>query len=199
MRHEMVELDIRKECLETIGEAGDVDLVSELLEVKPKTEEVMRGLLRGAACAGHDGLALQLWADLVKLCQYDITSGWFAFKVAAGGCVRTAAVIDNHPTAWLRYLTDALRRGRRAFVEWVLADMEPHAYDDYVIDAAESGSLELVKWLYARGYAVGDETLTNAAGSGNVDLCKWLVDHGVAPTQRAMEAAVEKGHDQVLE
>jgi hypothetical protein len=199
LRHGVVDLDIRKECLVRVGEAGDVELVSEFLEVKPKTEEVITGLLCWAAGAGHDGLALQLWDDLVKLPEYERRSGWFAFKVAAGGCVRTAAAIDNDPAARVHHLSLAVRNGHQRFVEWVLADVEPDAGAQYIANAAKSGSLELVQWLYAKGYAVGDETLTNAAGSGNVDLCKWVVDHGVAPTQRAMEAAVDEGYVQVLE
>jgi hypothetical protein len=199
LRNNVVEFDMDMKYVRTIAEAGDVELVSELLEVEAKSEEVMVDLLCGAAGAGRDGLALQLWAELVKLPECDHIRDDIMYAVALGGCVRTAAVIDDDPTAWVRFLSHALRWGRRAFVEWVLADVEPDAHDDYVADAAKSGSLELVKWLYAKGYAVGGKALTNAAASGNLDLCKWVSEKDLVPEQSAMEAAVQGGHVEVLE
>jgi hypothetical protein len=195
----IIDLHVESSFCRTIGETGDIDLVSDLLEVVPKTEGVMGELLCGAAGAGHDGLAFKLWNDLLKLPQYDRRWDRFAFKVAAGGCVRTAAVIDNDPTAWVHHLYLAVRNGHQRFVEWVLADMEPTVDDDYVADAAKSGSLELVQWLYAKGHVVGEDALVAAATSGNVELCKWMVDRGLVATQRAMGAAVEEGHVQVLD
>jgi hypothetical protein len=156
-------------------------------------------LLYGAAGAGHDRLALQLWAELAKLPKYVYRMNAIMYSVALGGCTRTAAAIDDDPTAWVGSLNFALRNGRRPFVEWVLADLEPDADCDYIADAARSGSLELVQWLYAKGYSVGRRAMTNAAASGNVDLCKWVSGHGLVPTQRAMYAALYQDHDEVLE
>jgi hypothetical protein len=119
--------------------------------------------------------------------------------IASGGCVRTAAAIDDDPTVWVRFLALALCNGRCPFVEWVLSDVEPDTDARYIAYAAESGSLELVKWLRAKGYTVGTDAMSNAATSGNVDQCKWVSHHGLAPTQSAMKAAVDGGHVQVLE
>ena len=184
--------------LETFGEAGDPEIVSELLKFEPKTKVVMKRVLSGIARAGHDEFALQQLSDYAEL--YDEFPNGISIyhDVAAGGCVLAAAALD-HPTAWVEFLSHALRRGHQRFVEWVLADVEPNADVQYVADAAKSGSLELVKWLYAKGYKVGGGTLTNAAGSGNVGLCKWVSDHGLDPTQGAMEVAVEGDHVEVLE
>jgi hypothetical protein len=193
------DLDTNVYHYQTVGETGDDDLVSELLEIVPKPAEVMEHLLSGAAQAGHHKLALQVWAELAKLpkCAYSRNS--IMYNVALAGCVRTAAAIDDDPTAWVHSLVYALLKGHRPFVEWVLADVEPDADAQYIPNAAKSGSLELVKWLYAKGYTVGGDAMLNAADSGNVDLCKWVSDHGLAPTQRAMDYAVEKGHVEVLE
>jgi hypothetical protein len=199
LRNIAVDLDLREECFITIGEAGDVELVSELLEVEPKTAEVMGDLLTGAARAGHDELALQLWADFVKLSKNNDKKRSFDYSVVAGGCVRTAAAIDSDPTAWVRDVSYAMRNGHQRFVKWVLADVEPDADGDYVAQAARSGSLELVQWLYAKGHVVGEDSLVEAVSSGNVELCKWVLDHGLVPDEGAMEAAVERGHVEVLE
>jgi hypothetical protein len=183
----------------TIGLTGDAELVSEFLEIEPTTAKVMGNLLSGAAEAGHDELALQLWAELVKLPEYDRRTDVIMKSVAFGGCVRTAAVIDDDPAAWVDFVSHAMRNDQRPFVEWVLANVEPNENAQYVVEAAKSGSLELVKWLYTKGSAVRGEAMTYAVASGNVDLCKWLLDHGLVPDQRTMEAAVEWGHVQVLE
>jgi hypothetical protein len=134
----------------------------------------------------------------VKLSKNNGKKRSFDSGVVAGGCVRTAAAIDSDPTAWVRYVSLAMRNGRQWFVEWVLADVEPDADGDYVAHVARSGSLELVQWLYAKGHVVGEVSLVEAASSGNVELCKWVLDHGLVPEQGAMEAAVEWGHVEVL-
>jgi hypothetical protein len=183
----------------TIGQTGDSELVSEVKEIEPKSEEVMVDLLCGATRAGHDERALQLWAEVVKMPEYDRRRYWIMESVASGGCIRTAAAINDDPTAWIEHVVPALHSGHLPFVEWVIADVEPDADVQYVADGAKSGSLELVKWLYAKGYSVGGKAMTNAAASGNVVLCKWVSGHGLDPTQSAMEAAVDEGHVHVLE
>ena len=182
-----------------IGETGDAELVSELLKVEPKIDKVVDALLCGVSRAGHDGLALQLLADLVEPDDDVLKTPFVKSGVAEGGCIRTAAAIDDDPTSWLGCLPIALHNGRQLFVEWVLADVEPDGDGQFIVDAAVSGSLELVKWLHSKGHAVGESTLTNAAASGNVDLCKWVASRGLVPTVRAMEAAATRGHLQVLE
>ena len=169
--------------------------MSEVLKNEPKNNHVVEFLFCGVASAGHDELALQLFADIKR--PTDVSR--MKQSVASGGCVRTAVAIDGEPTAWASDITYALRDGHQPFVEWVLADVEPGIGDDYVALAAKSGSLELVKWLFAKGYAVGGNTLRCAAASGNVDLCNWVVDHGLVPTQSDMEEAVREGHVNVLE
>jgi hypothetical protein len=173
--------------------------VSEVLEVVRKREEVMMELLFGAAWAGHDELVPQLWAELVKMPFFDLRGNRIKHGVAAGGCLRTAAAIDDDPRVWVPFLQRTLENGHQPFVEWVLADVEPDANANYVAFAAKSGSLELVKWLYAKGYPVGGEAMRNAASSGNVALCKWVLGHGNGPTQGAMKVAVVRGHVEVLE
>jgi hypothetical protein len=185
--------------IQTIGEAGDVELVSELLKGERKSDLVIDALLLGAATAGKDELALLLLTDCVEVLSDDSRGVRIRRSVATGGCIRTAAAIDDDPLVWLRFLPHSLVKGHQPFVDWVLADVEPDAAATYVALAAKSGSLELVKWLYARGYAVGGDTLRHAAASGNVELCKWVVDHGLVPTHRAVEAAVRGGHVQVLD
>jgi hypothetical protein len=188
-----------KKYVSTIGEAGDVELVSELLEIATKSEDVMVDLLCGAAEAGHDGVGLQLWAALLKMPGHVRRMDWIIRSVACGGCIRTAAAIDDDPRAWVRFLQSTLEKGHRPFVEWVLAAVILNANAQYIAFAATSGSLELVKWLHAKGYPVGGKAMRNAASSGNVALCKWVLGHGIGPTQRAMEVAVERGHVEVLE
>ena len=195
----IADLDNNRFYVRTIGEAGDVELVSELLKIEPKTEELLERLLYGAAKAGHDELCVQLLAEFDEPPDEFPTGYLIKHGVASGGCVRTAAAIDDDPTTWVRFLYRSLVKGHQPFVEWVLADVEPDADAKYVALAAKSGSPELVKWLYAKGYAVGGDALRYAAASGNVDLCKWMVDHGQVPTLSAMEAAVEGGHVEVLE
>jgi hypothetical protein len=185
--------------LSTFGETGDAELVSELLKIEPKTKEVMESVLYGVAKAGHDELALQLLSELMELPRSVLTAYIIKHSVAMGGCVRTAAVIDDDRRAWVGFLSDALRRGHQRFTEWVLSDVELNAHASYVADAAESGSLELVKWVCAKGYAVGGGTFMSAAASGNVDLCEWVWHQSVAPTQSSMQAAVEKDNVDVLE
>ena len=199
LRNDTSEFFRREWPLETVGQAGDVELVSELLRIEPKSERVTVKVLRGAAEAGHDELTLQLLAEFMEVRGDKSRENGFKRSVAVGGCVRTAAAIDDDPTAWVDFVSLAMRNGHRRFVEWVLADVEPDADARYVADAAQSGSLELVKWLYAKGYTVGEDAMTNAAESGNVDLCKWVSDHGLVPAQNAMKAAVRGGHVQVLE
>jgi hypothetical protein len=183
----------------TIGKTGDVALVSEVLEVEPKREEAMRGLLFGAARAGHDELAPQLWAELVEMPFCDPRGGMIKQGVAAGGCLRTAAAINDNPRAWVSCLQLTLEKGHQPFAEWVLADVKLNSDAQYVAVAATSGSLELVKWLYAKGYPVGGDAMRNAASSGNVALCEWVLGHGIGPTQDTMKVAVEWGHVEVLE
>jgi hypothetical protein len=183
----------------TIGQTGDSELVSEVKEIEPKSEEVMVNLLCGATQAGHDELALQLWAEVVKMPEYDRRRYGIMYSVASGGCTRTAAAINDDPTAWIEHVVPALHSGHLPFVEWVLADVEPDADVQYVADAAKSGSLELVKRLYAKGYSVGGNAMTYSAASGNVVLCKWVSGHGLVPTQSAVEEAVYEGHVHVLE
>ena len=193
----------RLQSVDAIGEAGDAAFVSELLEIETKTarktERVMIDLLRGVARAGYDELALQLLADLVE--RAVDASRYVGIKecVAFGGCIRTAAAIDDDPTKWVGLLTYPLRNGQQRFVEWVLCDVEPDDGDPYIVFAACSGSLELVMWLYGKGYAVGGRALTSAAASGNVDLCKWVSDHGLVPNERTMVEAVTRDHVEVLE
>jgi hypothetical protein len=200
LRNGIVNLDVNKKYFETIGEAGDIELVTEFLTRKRKSHEMLRRLLLGAGMAGHDELALQLVAIYEKL-PGNINYGRTMMKfIASGGCVRTAAAIDDDPTAWVDYLPDALSNGHKRFVQWVLADVKPDPHAPYIIKAAQSGSLELVKWLYAKGYKVKSAPVTRAAESGNVGLCKWLLDHGrFFLWQVAMKAAVRGGHVHVLE
>ena len=186
----------------TVGESGNAELVTEVLAgatgFSPSRTQRLQALLCGAAAAGHDELARQLLVDLTELDDH-IGSGYdVKDSVAAGGCVRTAAAIDDDPAAWRRFLPHALRNGRLRFAEWVLADGDT---DDYtlLLSAAKSGSVELVAWLHSKGCAVRGGALTNAAASGNLDLCKWVVERGLVPTQDDMEAAVKGGHVEVLE
>jgi hypothetical protein len=199
LRQGIMGIDLDVDFAVTIGQTGDSELVSEVKEIEPKSEEVMVDLLCGATQAGHDELALQLWAEVVKMPEYDRRRYWIMYRVASGGCIRTAAAINDDPTAWIEHVVPALHSGHLPFVEWVLADVEPDENAQYVVEAAKSGSLELVKWLYTKGYAVRGEAMTNAAASGNVDLCKWVLDLGLVPDQSTIEAAVEWGHVQVLE
>jgi hypothetical protein len=192
-------LDKRQAYIRTIGEAGDAQLVSQLLEVAPTTEVMLMDLLHGATKAGHDELALQVLGDVMELPTYSALQNRVKEVVAVGGCVRTAAAIDDDPRAWVRLLPRTLKKGHQPFVEWVLADVIVNADAQYVAFAATSGSLELVKWLCAKGYPVGGRAMRNAASSGNVALCKWVLDHGIGPTQDAMEVAVVGGHVEVLE
>jgi hypothetical protein len=183
----------------SFGESGDPELISQLLATVPKTDNLMEDVLYGVANAGHDELALQLLEDSVQIPAGVFRRTRVLEGVAKGGCLRTAAAIDDDPASWLRYLRYPLGRGHQRFVEWVLGDMEPHADAQYITDAASSGSLELVKWLHTKGYVVGGETMGRAAWSGNLDLCKWVADQGVLPTQDAMRSAVFGGHVHVLE
>ena len=59
----IADLEINRLYIYTIGEAGDAELVSDLLMTLPKTEHRMERLLCAATRAGHDELALQLVAD----------------------------------------------------------------------------------------------------------------------------------------
>ena len=199
LRQGIMGIDLDVDFAVTIGQTGDSELVSEVKEIEPKSEEVMVALLCGATQAGHDELALLLWAEVVKMPEYDRRRYWIMYSAASGGCIRTAAAIDDDPTAWVQFLANALCHDRRPFVEWVLGDVQADAGTQYVAYAARSGSLELVKWLCEKGYPVGGEAMTNAAVSGNVDLCKWVSEHDLVPEQSAMKAAVEWRHVEVLE
>jgi hypothetical protein len=185
--------------VEAMGETGNGELVSELLKIGPTTEKVMDRLLCGAARAGHDKLALQLLGEFTELPDDLFVDNRIMIAVARGGCVRTAAAVNDDATEWFGVLSHALRSGRRRFVEWVLAEMEPNFDANLVADAASSGSVELVKWLHGNGYVVGGRALKNAAASGNVDLCKWVSDHGLVPNESTMKTAAAWQHVAVLE
>jgi hypothetical protein len=186
-----------------VGETGDVELVTELMNIEPRRGELLEPLLQGVARAGHDELTLRVLSNIKKLPNYDdlcIFTIRVVEAVALGGCVRTAASMDiPEPRNWVPHFRSTLKKGHQPFIEWFLADVEPDANAYYVEYASKSGSLELVKWLYAKGYPVRGKAMRNAASSGNVALCKWVSGHGIGPTQSAMEEAVKRGHVEVLE
>ena len=185
----------------TIGETGDVHLVSECLKVEPRNDDLVESIFRGAALGGHDKLALQLWTRFTPLHKeiMELLRDQIMFDIAYGGCVLTAAAFEEEPDEWLEYVASALSKGHLPFAQWVLEDVEPMPDDTYMFFAARSGSLALVEWVDEMGWSVDQNTMLSAAGSGSIELLQWLVDRGIAPTSEAMIMAAREGHIHVLE
>jgi hypothetical protein len=145
---------------QTIGETGDAELVSEVVKCEPKPAE-MKLLLYGLARAGRDELARRLLTDFADLVDDSFSLLRVEDGVATGGCLLSAAAIDDNSRAWGGCLHPLLVNGHLPFVEWVLADVEPGQFTTgrhFIAYAAQSGSLELVKWLYrsVRGWRARD-------------------------------------------
>ena len=182
------------------GESGDTELVSEALEVTRGTGQAMHLLAAGAARAGHDSLALRLVEDYASRFQCSAKSLEIEEEVATGGCLLTAAAIDDDPSQWLTTVHAAVTSGQLRFAQWLLADFEPLAALPLLEVAVGSGSLDLVTWLYAKGWPVDESrAVWNALFSGNFDMLHWALDRGFSVTEEAMEGAVVAGHIHMLE
>jgi hypothetical protein len=184
----------------TVGEAGDADLIDEILARATCPDDSVLSVLGGAARRGHDALAVQLAHRVARHDRSSLSVPYLKDAVAIGGALQTAKFIDDDPVAWMSYLPAALAKGRLPFVQWVLDGSAPDARgDQYLSEAATSGSVELVAWLVDQGWPLDFRVGAGAAHSGSIELLQWLHDRGEAVSPIATFAAASSSHPDVLD
>jgi len=88
----------------------------------------------------------------------------------------------------------AASHGHLDILEWLIPKYSVKWSYMHTTAAARGGHLEVLKWLRSRGIPWGSNAVTQAAGYNHAAVVEWAVHNGGRLVPKAMWAAAERGH-----
>ena len=88
----------------------------------------------------------------------------------------------------------AASHGHLHVLEWIVSKHAVKWSNMHTTAAARRGHLEVLKWLRSRGIPWGSNAVTQAAGYNHAAVVEWAVHNGGRLLPKAMWAAAERGH-----